>query len=114
MIRALWRIIFEITRTLIEGTLRFLWLALPLGVHVFFMQMRESVDTLPALGTYVSQNSTWSMIYDGVVLVNTNPGGLKKKFAAIKTWFIVRKTLWVVLAVLLVVALLTCILIKLY
>lgn len=87
----------------LELVARTIWLLLPLGIHVFFLQMRKNVDRLPAMSTYFDENSTWQMVYDGVVLVNTNPNAVYKRFADVKNWFIITRWYWLILAVLVVV-----------
>ena len=102
IIKRFFKLVFMIFLWALELVARTTWLLLPLGFHVFFLQMRKNVDKLPALTGYFSENSTWQMVYDGVVIVNTNPGSVEKRFNNIKNWFIKTKWLWAVLAALVV------------
>lgn len=63
---------------------------------MFCLQMRNKVDKLPALTGYFDPESTWQMVYDGVVIVNTNPGALNKRFDNIRKWFINTKWFWII------------------
>ena len=103
LIKRLFKLIFMIFLWALELVARTIWLLLPLGLHVFFLQMRKNVDKLPALTGYFNEDSTWQMVYDGVVIVNTNPGAVANRFKNIKNWFIKTKWLWVILAVIAVV-----------
>ena len=103
IIKRFFKLVFMIFLWTLELVARTIWLLLPLGFHVFFLQMRKNVDKLPALTGYFSENSTWQMVYDGVVIVNTNPGSVEKRFNNVKNWFIKTKWLWVILAVLVIV-----------
>lgn len=107
MIKALWNIIKNTIKWFLGSLLNFIWLMLPLGFHVFFVQMREKIDVLPALPLYVSENSTWMAVYDGVVLVNTNPGAVRKKFRNVRMWFEKNARILILLVVLLVGVLIT-------
>lgn len=102
---------FKLLVDFIQGTLiriaNFIWLLLPLGFHVFLVQMRERIDTLPAITTYYSEDSTWTTVYDGVVIVNTNPGALRRRFRAWQAWFASKTYLWIALAILTVLILLS-------
>ena len=93
---------------------RLIWLSVPIGIHMLFLQLRTKADTLPALTGYFDPNSTWQMIYDGAVLVNTNPGALSKRANNVKNWFINTQWYWLILTVVLVAALLACIAYKLH
>ena len=87
----------------LELVARAVWLLLPLGLHVFILQMRRDVDKLPALTGYFDENSTWQMVYDGVVIVNSNPGALFNRFNNLKNWFIKTRVFWYIAAVLAVI-----------
>lgn len=100
MFNALKKFISLIVVTLVEASARLIWLMLPLGFHVFMLQMREKVDKLPAINGYFDENSTWAMVYDGVVLVNTQPGAVSKRFEKIGLWFKKTRYRWLVAAVL--------------
>lgn len=112
MFRAIKKTISLIVVSLVEALARFIWLMLPLGFHVFMLQMRNKVDRLPAINGYFSEDSTWSMIYDGVVLVNTTPGSVQKRFDNIGLWFKKTRYRWLVAAVLISIGLLAYIAVK--
>lgn len=103
IIKRLFKLICMLLLWALELVARTIWLLLPLGIHVFFLQMRRNVDRLPAMSTYFKEDSTWQMVYDGVVLVNTNPGAVYNKFTNFKNWFIITRWYWLVLAVFVVV-----------
>lgn len=84
---------------IIETILKILYLSLPLWVHMFILQMREKVDTLPSINGYLKEDSTWAMIYDGVAMVNTKPGELRAKASEFRAWVIRKKATWITLAV---------------
>lgn len=99
ILEALWKVIKDVAYKVTEGFLKFLYLSLPLWVHMFFMQMRERVDTISSITGFVDERSTWAMIYDGVALVNTKPGELKSRAHEVKEWFKRTKVYWIILAV---------------
>jgi uncharacterized protein YdaL len=111
-LKSLISFIGSIIAKMIDNLLKFLYLSLPLWFHMFVLQMRDRVDTLPAINGYFDANSTWTIVYDGVVMVNTNPNAVKDKIRSIKVWFIQRKALWILLSVLLVVSMLGIIIYK--
>ena len=113
-IKAFFRITLAIIMNIFEYIVRFIWLMLPLGFHVFMLQMRDKVDRLPAINGYFDENSTWSMIYDGVVLVSTTPGSLAKRFQSIGDWFVKTRYFWIILAVFMLLGLLAVIAYKLH
>ena len=71
---------------MLEWACRIIYLMLPLGFHIFAMQMREKVNVVATLDTFVSPESKWAMIYDGVVLVNSNPGAVRARIQKFNTW----------------------------
>lgn len=114
LIKRFFSFILAILLWVLEVLARFIWLLTPIGIHMLFLQLRKNVDRLPALTGYFDPDSTWQMIYDGVVLVNTNPGALQKRFNTVKTWFIKTKWFWLVLSVLSITISLVCIVYKLH
>lgn len=106
MLKVFLNIMQTFTKSMLDSLIKFIWLALPLGFHIFFVQMREKIDTLPALPIYVPPDSTWMAIYDGVVIVNTNPGAVR---ARLKQWyakFLRLVPLWITIAVIAALSLL--------
>lgn len=97
----------------LEWVCRIIYLALPLGVHIFAMQMRDKAHVIQTLDTFVPETSQWSMIYDGVVLVNANPGAVRGRIKSFNTWLKRRIPFFITVAVILVIALLVNISIKL-
>lgn len=114
IIKKLFNIILMLILWTLEWVARIIWLLLPLGLHVFILQMRQKVDRLPALTGYFDPESTWQMVYDGVVLVNTAPNALYKRFDNTKNWFIKTRWYWLVLTVLVAVGSLAYIVYKLH
>lgn len=114
LISRLFKFVLALLLGLLEMVVRFLWLLTPIGVHMLFLQLRSKADTLPALTGYFDPNSTWQMVYDGVVIVNTNPGALRQKALNTKKWFIKTKWYWLILIVLTTVAILGYIAYKLH
>lgn len=88
MLKALWKFIWLLVYNVLERVVKFIYLLLPLGFHMFVLQMREKVDPVTTLATFVSPDSRWSMVYDGLVLVNTNPGAIRKKAQNFKKWLL--------------------------
>ena len=113
MLKVFFKVTVAIVMNILEMLASFLWLMLPLGFHVFMLQMRTKVDTLPAINGYFDANSTWSMVYKGVVLVNTTPGSLGKKWDNVVKFFKRTRYNWLTAAVLLVIGLLAYIAYKL-
>ena len=99
IIKQFFRLVFAIMFWILEWCARLLWLALPIGIHIFLLQLRTKADRLPALTGYFDPDSTWQMVYDGVVLVNTNPGAMFKRANAIQNWCIRTKWYWAILAI---------------
>lgn len=104
IIKKLFKIICMLLLWVLELVARIIWLLTPLGVHIFCLQMRKNVDKLPALTGYFDPDSTWQMVYDGVVIVNTNPGAIDKRVANVKKWFIKTKWFWIISLVLITVS----------
>ena len=98
----------------LELIARIIWLSVPIGLHMLFLQLRTKADTLPALTGYFDPNSTWQMIYDGAVLVNTNPGALNKRANKVKNWFINTQWYWLIVIVVIATASLAYIAYKLH
>ena len=113
LITRLFKFLVAMIMWILELIARFIWLMVPIGIHMLFLQLRTKVDKLPALTGYFDEESTWQMIYDGAVLVNTNPGALHKRYNNIKKWFIQTKWYWVILAVILLLLILGLIAFKL-
>lgn len=114
LISRLFKFIMALILGLLELVVRAIWLLTPIGVHMLFLQLRTRVDKLPALTGYFDPESTWQMIYDGAVLVNTNPGALQKRANNTKKWFIKTKWYWLVCVVLAFLTILTYIAYKLH
>lgn len=108
ILKYLWLIIFET----LEWICRIIYLMLPLGFHIFAMQMREKVNVVSTLETFVSPESRWAMIYDGVVLVNSNPGAVRARIRSFNAWLKRRIPFFITVAVILIIALLVNISIK--
>lgn len=104
IIRRIFSFTFALIIWLLELVARALWLLTPIGIHMLFLQLRQNVDKLPALTGYFDPDSTWQMIYDGCVIVNTNPGAVRKRANNIKNWFVKTKWFWLTLAIGLIVA----------
>ena len=66
--------------------LKLVQLMLPLGFYMFFMQMRTTGQVVTILDRFVDPNSQWMYIYDGAVIVNTNPGELRRKHRKFSNW----------------------------
>ena len=79
---------------------------------MFALQMREKINPVTTLTTFVDENSTWTVVYDGLVMVNTNVGAVRKKFKNFNNW--VKKWTWlfITLAVILIISLLVVIALK--
>ena len=86
---------------------------LPLGFHMFMLKMREKINPVTTLDTFVSPDSTWSMVYDGLVMVNSNPGAVRRNINRFNSWMKRRVPFFITVAVVLVIALLVNITIKL-
>lgn len=106
VLKAITKFILSLLFNILNGIVSFIWLSLPLWFHVFLVQMREKIDVIQSLDTYFNPNSTWTAVYDGVVIVNTAPGALRKKFDSIISWFRRKKHWFIILAVLITLGLL--------
>lgn len=89
-----------------------MYLALPLGFHMFALQMRDKINPVTTLTTFVNENSTWTVVYPGLVMVNTEVGAVKKRISNFKNWVKRYTWLWITIAVLVVITLLTILVIK--
>lgn len=105
MHKAFQKLLLDGIVNLVKWVLNITWLMLPLAFHVFLVQMRQKIDTLPAITTYYSADSTWTTVYDGVVIVNTNPGALRARISDIKYWFTSKKYVWWVIYLLIILGL---------
>ena len=112
LIKRIFSFLFAIILFMLEFVARTIWLLTPIGLHMLFLQLRKNVDRLPALTGYFDPNSTWQMIYDGCVIVNTNPGAISKRLNSIKNWFVNTKWLWITIALAIIAASLGYIAIK--
>jgi hypothetical protein len=90
----------------IDYIIRFLYLLTPLGLHILLLQLREKADVLPVITTYLNENSTWTMIYDGVAMVNTKPGLVRSRISRFVIWVKKMWILWLVLVILTILVLL--------
>lgn len=106
ILKSILKFIFSIIYNILNGIVSFIWLSLPLWFHVFLVQMREKIDVIQSLNTYFDPNSTWTAVYDGVVIVNTAPGKLRRQFDSITSWFRRKKHWFIILAVLVTLGLL--------
>lgn len=84
MLKAFFKFIWLIIYNILEWCFKILYLMLPLGFHIFAVQMRDKINPVTTLTAFVSENSTWTMVYDGVVIVNTNVGAVKNKIKNLK------------------------------
>lgn len=109
MLKNLGKVIWAIMYITLEWICRFIYLMLPLGLHVFMLQMRERINPVTTLSAMVSENSTWTMVYDGVVMVNTNVGALRKRFSTIRAFLYRLRPMFITIAVLVIIGLLAVI-----
>ena len=79
---------------------------------MFALQMREKINPVTTLTTFVDENSTWTVVYDGLVMVNTNVGAVRKKFKNFRSWCKKWTWLFMTLAVILIISLLVVIALK--
>ena len=114
LVTRLFKFILALMLGVLEIIARFVWLMIPIGIHMLFLQLRTKVDKLPAMTGYFDPDSTWQMIYDGAVLVNTNPGALRKRFDNVKKWFIVTKWYWLIATIVVFMIILAVIAYKIY
>ena len=114
IIKSIFKFLVALILWSLELVARLIWLSVPIGIHMVFWQLRTKADTLPALTGDCGPSSTWQMMYDGGVRVNTNPGALSKRANNVKNWFINTQWYWLILTVVLVAALLACIAYKLH
>ena len=112
MLKAIVKFIWLIFYNILEGICKFIYLMLPLGLHMFALQMREKINPVTTLTTFVNENSTWTVVYDGLVMVNTNVGAVRNRFKQFGNWC--KKWTWLfkTLAVLAIIALLVVIAMK--
>lgn len=85
---------------------------LPLGFHMFALQMREKINPVTTLTTFVDENSTWTIVYPGLAMVNTDVGAVRRRLNNARMWIKKYSWLWITLAVLAIIALLVIITIK--
>ena len=114
IIKNVFKFLFAFILWTLELIARAIWLLVPIGLHMLFLQLRTKADKLPALTGYFHPDSTWQMIYDGAVLVNTNPGALGKRAKALKNWLIDTRWYWLILAFIILIAILAYIAYKLH
>lgn len=79
---------------------------------MFALQMREKINPVTTLTTFIDENSTWTVVYDGLVMVNTNVGAVRKKISSFRAWCKRWTWLFITTAVLAIIALLIVIAIK--
>ena len=113
MLKALGKFIWLFIYNILEGICKFIYLMLPLGLHMFALQMREKINPVTTLTAFIDENSTWTVVYDGLVMVNTNVGAVRKKFKNFRSWCKKWTWLFITLAVLAIIALLVTIVLKL-
>lgn len=112
MLKAIGKFIWLIIYNILEGICKFIYLMLPLGVHMFALQMREKINPVTTLTTFIDENSTWTVVYDGLVMVNTNVGAVRNKFKKFNNWCKKWTWLFITLAVLAIITLLVVITLK--
>lgn len=113
MLKALWKLIWLFIYNVLEWAVKIIYLMLPLGFHMFALQMREKINPVTTLPTFVDENSTWTVAYDGLVMVNTNVGAVRKRIKNFNNWCKKWAWLFITLAVLAIIALLVIIVLKL-
>lgn len=113
MLKAVGKFIWLFIYNILEWTIRIIYLSLPLWFHMFALQMRQKINPVTTLPTFVNENSTWTVVYPGLVMVNTEVGAVRKRIQNFKNWVKKYTWLWVTIAVLLVIALLTFIALRL-
>lgn len=109
LLKYTWVFIFGI----LEWVCRIIYLMLPLGFHLFALQMRKRINPVTTLQLAIDENCTWTMAYDGLIFVNTNVGAVRKRFKLWKDKMRKLIPLWVTLAVGVIIALLVIIVLKL-
>ena len=107
MLKTLLKMIGLFIYNTLEWIVRILYLMLPFGLHILFLQLREKVNPITTISTFLSPDSRWTMVYDGVALVNSNPGAVRKKYENFKKWLKKMVPLFVTIAVLISILLLT-------
>ena len=113
-IKSLFKFFGGLLLIILDVLVRMAYLCLPLWFFMLILQLRKNVDKVTGLTIYYSEDSTWHTIYDGVVLVNTQPGALERRLLNIKNWFIKTKYMWIVVAILIIISTLIYIAIKLH
>lgn len=104
----LWLLIYNV----LEWIIKVVYLLLPFGFHIFALQMRQRINPVTTMTTFIPPDSTWTMVYDGVVLVNTNVGAVRRKITNVKNWFKVHSVVLIALAVILLLGMVGIILVK--
>lgn len=112
MLKAFGKFIWLFIYNILEGICKFIYLMLPLGVHMFALQMREQINPVTTLTTFIDENSTWTMAYDGLVMVNTNVGAVRKKIKNFKAWCKKWTWLFITISVVAIISLLVIIAFK--
>lgn len=112
MLKTLCKFIWIGIYNILEWICRLIYLMLPLGFHMFALQMREKINPVTTLTTFVDENSTWTIVYPGLAMVNTDVGAVRRRLNNAQMWIKKYSWLWVTLTVLVIIVLLTIITIK--
>lgn len=97
LVKAIGKFFLMLIVGVMDVILKIIYLSMPLWFFMLVLQLRKNVDKVTGLTIYYDEDSTWHTVYDGVVLVNTNPGGLYRKINSIKQWFINTRWYWLIL-----------------
>ena len=109
MLKVIGKFIWLFIYNILEWTCRIIYLSLPLWFHMFALQMRQKINPVTTLTTFVDENSTWTVVYPGLVMVNTEVGAVRRRINSFKSWVARYAWLWITLAVLTIIALLAVI-----
>ena len=104
----LWLFIYNV----LEWIIKVIYLLLPFGLHIFALQMRQLINPVTTLTTFIPPDSTWTMVYDGVVLVNTNVGAVRRRLNNVKNWFKTHSVLLIAFSIIILLGMVGIILIK--
>jgi hypothetical protein len=114
MVRVIIAAIVVFTTSIFEWILKILYLMTPIGLHILLLQLREKADVINVIQTFVSEDATWTMVYDGVALVNAKPGVVRGRIKRFKSWVVSKKSWWITLSIIALLTVLTLIAVKLY
>ena len=114
MLKLIFKVLWLFIYNILEWIVKIIYLMLPLGLHMFALQMREKISPVTTLTTFIDENSTWTVVYDGLVMVNTNVGAVRRRFKNTRIWFKNHTWLFVTLATIIVIVLLILVALKLF